>query len=489
MKPMWIEGKPHKGKGKTLKVINPATEAVVDEFSDATRADVDKAVQAARRGFERWKETGSAQKAELMHDIAHKLRAKANDLARILTLEGGKPLRENVDEIGWVASCFDYYAEIGRNSRGRVIPSIEPSQLAMVLKEPYGVVACIVPWNYPLLLMAWKVAPAIAAGNSVVIKPAEQTPLATLACADIFGVLPEGVVNIVTGLGETAGEALVRHPGVDMVAFTGSLQVGKHIGKICMDRMIKVHLELGGKDPFVVAEDADLDVAAKAVAWAAFLNTGQVCTSTERVYVQKTVYPEFLDRLTAFTKTLTLGPGLDPETDIGPMIGDAYRARVDAQVQEAIKAGATLVTGGRKPERFKKGWYYEPTVLTDVDRKMRVMREETFGPVCPVTPYVDFDEAVQMANDTIYGLGAILYTRDPKKVKKFYEGVQAGTIWVNDPLTDNDAGPFGGFKATGGGRELGEEGLEEFRQAKHVHWDFEQVEKPWWYPYGKRKKA
>jgi acyl-CoA reductase-like NAD-dependent aldehyde dehydrogenase len=295
-------------------------------------------------------------------------------------------------------------------------------------------------------------------------------------------------VNIVTGLGETAGDALVRHPGVDMVAFTGSLAVGKQIGKICMDRMIKVHLELGGKDPFVVAEDADLDIAAKAVAWASFLNTGQVCTSTERVYVQKTVYPEFLDKLTAFTKTLTLGPGLDPETDIGPMIGDEYRARVDAQVQDAIKAGATLVTGGRKPEKFKKGWYYEPTVLTDVDRTMRVMRDETFGPVCPVTPYRDFDEAVKMANDTIYGLGAILYTRDPKKVKKFYEGVQAGTIWVNDPLTDNDAGPFGGFKATGGGRELGEEGLEEFRQAKHVHWDFEQTEKAWWYPYGKKKK-
>lgn len=487
MKLMWIEGKAHKGKGKAVKVVNPATEAVVDEVAEAAAADVDKAVAAARRGFERWRELGSVQKAELMHDIAQRFRAQAQALARILTLEGGKPLRENVDEIGWVASCFDYYAEIGRNSRGRVIPSIEPSQLAMVLKEPYGVVACIVPWNYPLLLMAWKAAPAIAAGNAVVIKPAEQTPLATLACAGIFGVLPEGLVNIVTG-GPGAGEALVRHPGVDMVAFTGSLEVGKLIGKICMERMIKVHLELGGKDPFVVAEDADLDVAAKAVAWAAFLNTGQVCTSTERVYVQKNVYPEFLDRLTAFTKSLKLGPGLDPDTDIGPMIASDYRARVDAQVQEALKAGATLVTGGKAPEKMKKGWFYEPTVLTGVNSRMRVMRDETFGPVCPVAPYTDFDEAVRLANDTIYGLGAILYTKDPRKVKKFYEGVQAGTIWVNDPLTDNDAGPFGGFKATGGGRELGEEGLEEFRQSKHVHWDFEQQAKPWWYPYGKKKK-
>lgn len=471
---------------KTIKVVNPATEEIVGEVPDFTPRQVEKAVQSAKKGFEAWSKVGSVQKAELLHEIAHLLRRKTQELAKLMTLEGGKPLRENVDEVGWVASCFDYYAEIGRNSRGRVIPSVEPSQLNMVLKEPYGVVACIVPWNYPLLLMSWKVAPALAAGNSVVLKPAEQTPLSTLALKEVFAILPKGLVEIVTGCGETAGEALVRHPDVSMVAFTGSLEVGRHIAKLCADQMKKVHLELGGKDPFVVCEDADLDVASKAVAWASFLNTGQVCTSAERIYVQKTIFKPFLEKLSSFTKSLVVGPGLDPRTDVGPMIGNEYRKKVEEHVLEAVRKGAKVLAGGKRPSRLKKGFFYEPTVLTGVSREMKVMKEETFGPVCPVSPYKDIDEAVKLANDTIYGLGANLYTNDPSKVKKFYEGVQAGTIWINDPLTDNDAGPFGGFKATGGGRELGEEGLEEFRQAKHVHWDFEQQAKPWWYPYGKK---
>lgn len=474
---------------KNIPVFNPATEKIIGEVPDQGAEQVGHAVARAKRAFEPWRKTPAHEKADMLHEIARRIRARAEELARTLTQEGGKPLRENKDEMGWAASCFDYYAEIARHSRGRVIPSTETSQLNLVIKEPYGVVAAIVPWNYPILLMSWKLAPALAAGNTVVLKPAEQTPLSTLEFKDIFDCLPRGVVEIVTGAGETAGEALVRHPDTALIAFTGSMETGKRISHICADMVKKAHLELGGKDAFVVCEDSDMDVAVKAVAWAAFLNTGQVCTSAERVYVHKDIYKPFLERLKGFTESLVIGDGFDASTDVGPMIGAPYRAKVEQHVQDAVKKGAKLLAGGKRPKQLKQGYFYEPTILADVDQRMTVMRDETFGPVCPVMPYRNFDEAVKLANDSIYGLGANLYTHDSRKVKKFFEDVWAGTIWINDPLTDNDAGPFGGFKATGGSRELGEEGLSEFQQAKHVHWDFEQKAKPWWYPYGAKKNG
>ncbi|MBI3549511.1 MAG: aldehyde dehydrogenase [Elusimicrobia bacterium] len=487
MKSLWINNRSVPSDGKPIPVVNPADEALLDEAPDATREEVSRAVAAAKAAFPKWwKDVSAHEKAELLHEISRRFKAKSSEIARTMTLEGGKPLRENQDEIGWVASCFDYYAELQRNNRGRVIPSVEPSQLAMVLKEPYGVVGCIVPWNYPLLLLAWKVAPALAAGNTIVIKPAEQTPLSTLMLSSVFECLPPGVVNIVTGRGQTAGDALVRHPDVAMIAFTGSLETGKAVGRICADLVKKCHLELGGKDPFVVAEDSDIEIATRAVAWAAFLNTGQVCTSSERIYVHKSIAEEFIAELHDFTKGLVVGPGMHPDTDIGPMIGGENRKKVEAHVLEAVKRGARVIQGGRRPPHLKKGYFYEPTILTDVNHSMQVMRDETFGPVCPIMTYKEFDEAIALANDTQFGLGAVLYTNDPKKAKRFFESVQAGTIWINDPLTDNDAGPFGGYKATGGHRELGEEGLEAFRQTKHVHWDFEQTAKPWWYPYGEK---
>jgi len=355
-----------------------------------------------------------------------------------------------------------------------------------VLKEPYGVVGAIVPWNYPILLMAWKVAPALAAGNTVVIKPSEMTPLSTLAFADIFDSLPPGVVNIVSGYGREAGEALVRDPRVRVIAFTGSLETGRHIARVAADQIKKLHLELGGKDAFIVAEDADLAVAVPGVAWAALLNSGQVCTSTERVYVQEDIAPQFIERIAAYARGLRLGPGMDPNTDVGPMVGETYRAKVEAQVEDARAHGASILAGGRRPPERQRGYFYEPTVLINVDHSMRIMREETFGPTIPIMTYHSFDEAVRLANDSPFGLGANLYTHDARRVKQFYEEVQAGTLWVNDPLTDNDAGPFGGMKMSGMGRELGEEGLDEFRETKHLHWDFEGAPKPWWYPYGEK---
>ena len=486
MQEMWVDGKRTAGaSGRTIAVHDPATEEIIDVVPAAGQEEVAAAVGAASAAFAEWRRMPAGTRAELLHEVAVRLTARTEALAELLTREGGKPLVENRDEMGWSAACFRFYAELGRAARGRVIPSVESSQLNLVLKEPYGVVGVIVPWNYPILLMAWKVAPALAAGNTVVIKPSEMTPLSTLACAEIFEHLPPGVVNIVTGTGAEAGEALVQDARVRVIAFTGSLETGRRIARLAAEQMKKLHLELGGKDSFIVAEDADLDVAVPGVAWAALLNAGQVCTSTERVYVHERIAPAFIERIADYARGLRLGSGLDPRTDVGPMVGDRYRAKVEAHVAEARARGARVLVGGRRPAALPRGYFYEPTVLVDVDHSMRIMREETFGPTIPIMTYRTFDEAVQLANDSPFGLGANLYTHDARRVKQFYEEVQAGTLWVNDPLTDNDAGPFGGMKMSGMGRELGEEGLDDFRETKHLHWDFEGAAKPWWYPYAR----
>ncbi|HWQ13557.1 MAG TPA: aldehyde dehydrogenase family protein [Roseiflexaceae bacterium] len=483
---LWIGGeKVDSLTGETFEVQDPATEQVIGHAPMANEEDARRAVDAANRAFRAWRAVTAHERAHMLHEVARKIRERAEELAVLMTREGGKPLVENRDELGWSAACFDYYAELQRNTRGRVIPSVETSQLALVLKEPYGVVAAIVPWNYPILLMAWKVAPALAAGNTVVIKPSEMTPLATLRFAEIFDHLPPGVVNIVSGYGATVGRELVISPHTHMIAFTGSLATGREIARLAAERVKKTHLELGGKDAFIVAEDADLDVAVPGVAWAALLNAGQVCTSTERVYVHESIMRPFTERLVDYVRTLRLGHGLEPGTDIGPLIGERYRNKVEAHVEEARARGASVLSGGRRPPQFERGFFYEPTVLTGVDHSHRIMREETFGPTIPIMAYRSFDEAIALANDSDYGLGANLYTTDPRKVKQYYEEVKAGTCWVNDPLTDNDAGPFGGMKFSGGARELGEEGLEAFLETKHVHWDFAMEKKSWWYPYGR----
>ena len=486
----WIGGKrTTSSSAETIEIWNPYTESVLDTVPRGTPADVERAVEAAQEAFAEWRWIPAVERADMLHEVARRLRDDAEELARQLTLEGGKPLVENLDEVGWTAACFDYYAEIGRHSRGRVIPSIESSQLSLVLKEPYGVVGCIVPWNYPLLLMAWKVAPALAAGNTVILKPSSVAPLAILMLAEAFDDLPAGTVNIVPGSGRTVGNALVTHPRVPAIAFTGSTAVGQQIAQLAGPMMKKLHLELGGKDAFIVAEDADLDTAVPGVAWSALLNNGQVCTSTERIFVHDSLYQEFTECISDYVQGLVLGDPLDDSTDLGPMARERFRTRVEEQVADAAERGARILTGGKRPPGLPKGYFYEPTVLVDVDREMQILCEETFGPVLPIARYKTFDEAIALANDSVYGLGANLYTNNARYVKRFYEEVRAGTLWINDPLTDNDAGPFGGFGMSGTGRELGEEGLDEFRETKHVHWDFAMEPKLWWYPYKEYNRA
>lgn len=482
-----IDGQFTKGNSKeTIDVHDPATEAVIDKVPRGTEADAKAAVDAAKKAFIEWRRTSANVRATMLHEAAQKMREHKEKIVHLLTLEEGKPIPENEEEFEWLCTTFDYYAELGRHERGRVLPSGEYSQLNLVIKEPYGVAACIIPWNYPLLLLAWKVAPALAAGNTVVIKPSELTPLSTMYLAEhCWDHFPKGVVNVVNGLGPEVAEPLVVHPDVPVIAFTGSLQVGQRIASLAAPKMKKLHLELGGKDAFVVCEDAEPEMTARALAYAALTNAGQVCTSTERVYLPKTRAKEFTEALVEHVRALKLGPGLEMTTDVGPMIGDRYRQKVEHHIQEAVQKGATLLHGGKRPTELKKGYFLEPTILTNVNHNMTIMREETFGPAIPLMEYGSFEEAINLTNDSEFGLGACLVTTDPLKAKLFMEEVKAGTVWINDPLTDNYAGPFGGMKFSGGARELGQEGLDEFRETKHVHWDFSPSVKSWWYPYGK----
>ena len=482
---MYINGEFTSGKAtQAIEVINPATEAILGEAPSGTAEDAAAAVAAARQAYPGWRKTPASERAAMLHAVAEKMRSHHDELVRLLTQEEGKPIPENDEELWWSEETFDYYAELGRHHRGEVIPAGDPAQFNFILKEPWGVVACIIPWNYPLLLLAWKVAPALAAGNTVVIKPSELTPLTTLRLAEIaFDHLPPGVVNVVTGYGPQTGEPLVTHPDVRMVAFTGSLATGQRIAGLAAPQMKKLHLELGGKDPMVIAPDVDLKMAVSGLSYAALLNSGQVCTSTERVYIHESLFPQFTEELADFVTKLRQGNGLDEGTDIGPMIRDKFRQKVSGQILQAVESGAQVITGGKPPRGLEQGYFYEPTILVNVDHSMSIMRDETFGPVIPLMPYKTFDQAIALANDTVYGLGATLMTNDAKLVKRFYEEVEAGSIWINDPLTDNFAGPFGGMKMSGLGRELGQEGYDEFCQVKHVHWDIEGGIKEYWYPY------
>jgi acyl-CoA reductase-like NAD-dependent aldehyde dehydrogenase len=478
-----IRGEQVDGEGTGLAVENPATEENLTDLRGASPEQVDAAVAGAREAARGWAATPAVERAEMLHEVATRMRAMTDDLARTLTSEGGKPLIENRDEVGWTAAAFDYYAEMGRNFAGRVIPSIEASQLALVTKEPTGVWGCIVPWNYPLLLLSWKLAPALAAGNTVVAKPSEVTPLSTLMLADCFSDLAPGVVNLVAGAGDV-GAAIVEDERIDGVAFTGSVATGKKVAVTCAQRVARMNLEMGGKDPFIVCADVagDVAVAAKGGVWAAYLNAGQVCTSAERFYVQQEVYDDFLQAFVDQARDLRVGDPFDENTDVGPMVSAPQRAKVEAQVDAAVAAGAEVVVGGDRAGQ-ERGHFFAPTVVTGAPSETDLLREETFGPVAPIVPVASLDEAIELANSTPFGLGANVYTRDLETAVRCLREIRAGTVWINDPLTDNDAGPFGGFKQSGMGRELGQEGLEAFQETKHVHIETKIAPKEWWYPY------
>jgi acyl-CoA reductase-like NAD-dependent aldehyde dehydrogenase len=487
MRQLWIGGEwqPARGGG-ARRIQNPSTLEIVGEVVEAGVEDVRRACAAAAEAQRHWRTLPALERGKLLHHAAGLMRDDRAELSTLLTKEGGKPRIENLDEVEWCAACFQYYAEIARNSHGSSIPPTAEHQINFTIKEPLGVVAAIVPFNYPLLLLVWKIAPALAAGNSVVIKPSELTPLATLRLAErSLAHFPPGVVNVVPG-GPDVGAALVDDPDVACIAFTGSTAVGTRIAVRAAEQLKRVNLELGGIDPLIVFDDADLDVAVPGAAWARFLNNGQVCTSAKRIFVTERIARDFTDRLVAHTRTLRVGDGMDPETDLGPLISERARTRVEEQVARALAEGATLLEGGRRLD-VGRGWFYAPTILTDVEPAHAVVCQEVFGPVASIQVVKNADEAIARAARSEYALGANIYTQNLTWALRAMQEIKAGTFWINDPLTDNDAAPFGGMRKSGMGRELGEEGLDAFRETKHVHLDFIPERKPFWFPYRQRR--
>jgi aldehyde dehydrogenase (NAD+) len=456
--------------GATFRTINPATEETLTEVAEGRAEDVDRAVKAARRAFSSgpWPSVSSADRGRLLWKIGDLLEERLAEIAGIETLDSGKTITEasRVD-VPLAADCFRYFAGFASKIEGETVPVRGPS-FNYTLREPIGVIGQIIPWNFPLLLAAWKVAPALAAGNTVVLKPAEQTPLTALRLAAIAqdAGLPPGVLNVVPGYGPVAGAALVDHPGVDKIAFTGSTPVGQEIMRRAAGTLKRVTLELGGKSPNVVFADADLDAAVRGASTGIFYNKGEVCTAGSRLFLEEPLHDAFLDRLQAHTARLKQGDPLDPKTRLGPQVSEAQMRRVLSYVDKGKQEGARLVLGGsRAPGR---GFFVQPTIFDDVTPRMTIAREEIFGPVLSVMRFKDLDDVVRAANDTAYGLAAAVWTRDIKKAHRAARLLQAGTVWINTYGLYDSAMPFGGCKMSGFGRELGRHGLMEYTQTKSV---------------------
>ena len=475
-----IDGIHVPGEGPEFSVIDPAKGELHLTLHSASPEQLRQATWAARRAQPGWRDLSQPVRSKALNAVADGIEAEGERIATALTFETGRPLTRNRLYVDMVVDLLRMYAELSRALGGRIAPSNDPGQLSLVLRAPYGVVGCLIPWNYPLLLLAFKVAPALATGNTIVIKPASETPLSLMILSEVFAsALPPGVVNTTLGSGKEIGEGLVTDGSVDMIAFTGSTEVGRRLGVLCAEATKPSHLELGGKDPAIVFDDADPAVAAEGVAWASFLNAGQVCTSTERVYVHESIYSQFLDEVVGVTESIRIGDPFDATTQVGPMRSEGRRRKVIGEIEAAVSGGARALIGGSPKEG--PGFFMEATVLADVDHEMGIMRDETFGPVLAVMPFSSDDEAFELAADTPYGLGAGIYTESPSRVERAYRELNVGTLWVNDPVVDNLAAPFGGNRASGDARELGVEALDSFTTARHVHWNLALEPKPWWF--------
>jgi acyl-CoA reductase-like NAD-dependent aldehyde dehydrogenase len=458
--------------GKTIDVVNPATEEVIATVPAATRADVDAAVAAARAALDGpWGRMSARERGRLVWKLGERLMERVDEVARLETLHNGKPITESRHiEIPAAAECFQYYAGWADKIEGATIP-VKGNALAYTLREPVGVVAAIVPWNFPLLLASWKVAPALACGNTVVLKPASQTPLTAIALGEIaleVG-LPPGVLNVVTGPGSSVGQAIVEHPGIDKIAFTGDTTTGKGIMRAAADSVKHITLELGGKSPNIVFADADLDAALRGATTGIFYGKGEVCAAGSRLLVDRAIKDEFIEKLAARTKKMVPGDPMDPKTRLGAIASRSQLERVLGYVEIGTKEGGTLVAGGHRADiGTGKGYFMDPTVFADVTPEMTIAREEIFGPVLAVIEFADLDEAITRANDSIYGLAAAVWTRDVKKAHYVARKLKAGTVWVNAYNLYDTALPFGGYKQSGFGREMSAHALEHYTQVKSV---------------------
>ena len=456
--------------GKVFPVFDPSTEEIIAEVPDCNAADVDRAVAAARAAFEGgWSATTAQERGRILLRIAEKVREKLPQLAELEARNSGKPIVEAEYDITDVATCFEYYGGLATKITGHVNP-VPDNAVSLSLKEPVGVAAQIIPWNYPLLMAAWKLAPALAAGCTCVLKPAEQTPLTALEFAAWLGDcgVPPGVVNIITGFGETAGAPLVEHEGVDKVAFTGSVEVGKHIMRTASATLKRVTLELGGKSPNIFFADADFEAAVDGALFGVFINQGEVCSAGSRILVEKPIYKKMLDAMAAKAKTIKLGAPLERDTKMGPLVSREQHERVSKYL-EVGKSEAKVAAGGARPKNLSRGYYIEPTIFYDVDNSARIAQEEIFGPVAAVIPFENEAEALRIANHTKYGLAAAVWTRDIFKAFRAVKSLRAGIVWVNHMQPTYVEAPWGGYKQSGFGRELGPWGIEEYLETKQVH--------------------
>ena len=470
---MLIDGRdllPDEGRGRTAIIHNPANQEAVAQVAVGTRQDAQLALQAARRAFPLWSGTSSQKRAEILHEAAARVRERAEEIARLLTLEQGKPLKFARAEVLSSADVLDYYAEEGKRNYGQWMAG--PHSRSIVLRQPIGVAALITPWNYPVDLLAWKVAPCLAAGCTFVAKPPSKAPLAATEFVRAVSEagLPAGAANVVHGSGGEVGAELVENPISGKIAFTGETATGRSIMAAAAAHIKRVSLELGGQSPFIVCADADIKAAAASAAQRAFSNMGQICISVNRIYVADEVAEAFTDELVRAAQRLKIGNGIDSDVDLGPMFSREQRGKTQEHVADALERGAELLCGGREPEgeAYERGYFFLPTVLCRADHKMKVMREETFGPVAPVMKFRSLEEALSLANDSPYGLAAYLFTGDLKTALRMAEGLEAGGIGVNVNNVVDLQAPFGGWKESGLGRELGRWGLEAYMETKHI---------------------
>jgi aldehyde dehydrogenase (NAD+) len=463
----WVPAK----SGKTFETINPATEEVLANVAEAGEADVDEAVKAARKAFEesKWPAMRPHDRARLLYKIADLIEANAAELAQLETLNNGKSINEskNVD-IPMTADTFRYYAGWVTKIFGETNPS-SPDMFTYTLREPVGVCGQIIPWNFPLCMAAWKLGPLLACGNVSILKPAEQTPLTALRLGELImeAGVPDGVVNILPGFGPGAGSAIAAHPGIDKVAFTGSTEVGREIMKAAAGNLKRVSLELGGKSPNIIFQDADMKSAALGALSGVFFNQGQVCCAGTRVFVQQQMYEQFTDQLSELAGKMKIGDPLDTSTRVGPLVSKEQFDRVTGYLEVGKKEGAKVKTGGEKYGQGK-GFFVKPTVFADVNNSMRIAREEIFGPVAAAIPFKDEQDAVFQGNDTSYGLAAAVWTRDISRAHAVARRLKAGTVWVNTYGALDPISPFGGYKQSGFGRELGKYAIELYTEIKSV---------------------
>ena len=468
---MYIDGQWTEAReGKTIAVENPATEEIVAQMAFGSREDTRRALEAAAKAMPAWMKLTPFDRAKILKKTADLMRERADVLARTLTLEQGKPLAEAKGEILHSADTFEWFAEEGKRAYGDVIPNSAPGKRHVTLKHPVGVVGAISPWNFPVTLQARKIAPALAAGCTIVCKPASQTPTVLVKVFEcmVDAGLPAGVANLVTGPAAEIADEFLTNPICRKISFTGSTEVGKQLMKGAADQVKRLSLELGGHAPFIVFPDADPEVGAKLAVMGKFRNNGQVCIAPSRFYVHESVQKKFTEATVEFTRALKMGNGVEAGIEVGPMFEKKALESTQKLIDDAKQTGAKILTGGKKSDKFGKGYFFEPTVLTDLTMKAKIMTEEPFAPVMPLVGFKNIDDVIAAANNTKYGLAAYVFTNDLSIAWKMAEGLEAGIIGINDPVPATPQCPFGGMKESGLGRELGHEGLEAYLETKYV---------------------